>query len=115
MRGTRSRSAISALLPIRCNIIQHAISEPTASPSGRACAVTSRWSAPAMAPSIASRAGVVCEVGGMVRQRGRRLLLGFSGRYGLGEAALRVRLLLLFCAPEQFVDTQFQVLGLIDL
>src|SRR5271155_4437159 len=110
MRGTRSLRAMSALLPIRCNIIQQAISEPTASPSGRACAVTSRRSALAMALSIASRAGVVCGVGGMVRRRGGRLLLlGFSGGHGLGEAVLRVRFLYFFGAPEQFVDTQFQV------
>src|ERR1700730_9599558 len=109
MRGTRSLSAMSALLPIRCNIIQQAISDPTASPSGRACAVTNRRSALAMASSIASRAGVVCGVGGMVRRRGRRLLLGFRGRQGLGEAVLRVRFLLFLGAPEQFVDTQFQV------
>src|SRR3984885_7706230 len=113
MKGTRSLSAMSARLPMRCSIIQQASRPPIASPSGRACAVTSRCSALAIELSTASIGGVDC----MTRQLGKRLLL-LLGRYGrlrLWGSLFGVRFLGFSIASEQLVDAQLEMLGFIDL
>src|ERR1700733_4121999 len=119
MTGTRSLSAMSACLPIRCSIIQQASSDPTASPSGLARAVTNRRSALAMelstASIIASGCGLNCGSDRMMKRRVLLLLLGSSGRQGLGEGLLRIRFVRFSGTAKQLIDSQLEVLGLIDL